>query len=440
MTKRSIRFFATSLSVILLLGTLAACGTGTQTGTTNSVVIIKVATELPVSGQDESSGKPAENGANLAVKQAVSENLLGSGYKLEFDPLDDVGPSGIHDPSVGAKNVTALIGDAEVAGIVGPFNSNVAEAEMPIANQAPIVMISPANTNTCLTQTDPATGCTGTNLLVPKLRLTGKVTYFRIATTDNHQGSVGADFAYKTLGNKTAYVIDDQELYGVGLANAFIKEFEADGGTILGHDSIAGTTTDYTAELTKIAGKHPAEIYFAGLDSTGGINIRKQMAQTAGLQNTPLGGGDGIQTSAFANAIGVKGSPVYSTVASVDITKLGTSNARNFISQYDATFGASNFGAYSASGYDSMWILLDAIKAAIQGGAKPATSTSDASTANSFRQAVITQVAKTNYNGVTGHQSFDANGDTTNKVITIYQLADVSGAPGWKYVTAETLP
>ncbi len=441
MTKRSIRFFATSLSVILLLGMLAACGAGTQTGTSNSVITIKVATELPVSGSDESSGKPAEDGAHLAVEQAVNENFLGSGYKLVFDPQDDVGPSGIHDPAVGAKNVTALIGDAEVAGIVGPFNSNVAEAEMPIANQAPIVMISPANTNTCLTQTDPSTGCTGSNLLVPKLRPTGKVTYFRIATTDNHQGAVGADFSYKTLGNKTAYVIDDQELYGVGLANAFIKEFQADGGTILGHDSIAGSTTDYTAELTKIAGKHPAEIYFAGLDSTGGIPIRKQMAQTPGLQNTPLVGGDGLQTSAFANAIGVTtGGPVYSTVASIDITKLGTSSAKNFISQYDSTFGASNYGAYSASGYDCMWILLDAIKAAIQSGAKPPTSSSDASAATSFRQAVINQVARTNYNGVTGHQSFDSNGDTTNKVITVYQLADVNGAPGWKYVTAETLP
>ncbi len=439
MTKRSLRFFATSLGVILLLGMLAACGTGTQTGTnTNTVITIKVATDLPVSGSDESSGKPAEDGAALAVQQAISQNLLGSGYKLVFDPQDDVGAGGIHDPSVGAKNVTSLIGDAEVAGIVGPFNSSVAEAEMPIANNAPIVLISPANTNTCLTQTDPSTGCTGSSLLVPKLRPTGKVTYFRIATTDTHQGGVGADFSYKTLGNKNAYVIDDTELYGVGLASNFIKQFEADGGTVLGHDSIA-STTDYTAELTKIAAKHPDEIYFAGLDSTGGINIRKQMEQVPGLQNTPFVGGDGLQTSSFQNAIGVSGGPVYSTVASVDITKLSTSSAKNFIQQYDAAYGASNFGAYSASGFDSMWILLDAIKAAIQGGAKAPTSSSDASTATSFRQAVISAVAQTNYNGVTGHQSFDSNGDTTNKTITVYQLAEVNGSPNWKYVTAETL-
>jgi len=436
MSKRLLRFFVTSLGLALFLGILSACGAGTQSTTsTNSVVTIKIATELPVSDQDESSGKPAEDGAHLAVDQANKSNFL-PGYNFVFDPQDDVGASGVHDPSVGAKNVTSLIGDAAVAGIVGPFNSSVAQAEMPIANQAPIALISPANTNTCLTQTDPTTGCTGANLLVPKLRPTGNVSYFRIATTDNHQGGVGADFSYKTLNLKTAYVIDDTELYGVGLAYAFVTEFKADGGTILGHDSIA-STTDYSQELTKIAHLKPAVVYFAGLDSTGGINVAKQMAKTPGLTTTPIVGGDGLQTSSFAKALGANGLPVYSTVAAVDPTQLPS--AATFLKQFNTTYGQSAYGAYSAGGYDCAEILLNAIKAAIQGGAKAPTSSSDSDTAKTFRQAVIAAIMKTDYNGVTGHQSFDANGDTTNKTITVYQLAEVSGAAGWKYVTTQTL-
>ncbi len=38
--------------------------------------------------------------------------------------------------------------------------------------------------------------------------------------------------------------------------------------------------------------------------------------------------------------------------------------------------------------------------------------------------------------GITGQQAFDSNGDTTNKVISIYQLAAVNGKPDWKYLTA----
>ena len=438
MQKKWSRIFALAMGIPLLLVLLAACGGTGTTGTTPTAaanVVIKVATELPVSGAEATDGKPAENGAHMAVDEANAANFI-PGYTLVFVPKDDVGASGTHDPTVGATNVTALIGDAQVAGIMGPFNSSVAKAEMPIANQAPIVLISPSNTNQCLTRRGADIGCVGPNDLISTLRPTGKVTYFRVATTDDHQGGVGADFLYKTQGYKTAYVIDDTETYGVGIANTFIKEYQADGGKVLGHDSIK-KTTDYTGELTKVAAAKPDVIYFAGVEANGGLQIRKQMVSTAGLQKTPFAGGDGLQDSAFATAIGATtGGPVYSSVAAVDATKVPS--AATFIANYKAKYGA--LGAYSAGGYDAMKILLAAIKAAIAGGAKAPTSSSDSATAQTFRQAVIDQVAKTDYNGVTGHQSFDANGDTTNKTVSIYQLATVNGAPGWQYVTAITLP
>jgi branched-chain amino acid transport system substrate-binding protein len=435
------RIFAMTLGMPLLLAFLVACGSGT-TGTSGggstptATKIIKIATDLPVSGKDESSGKPAENGAHLALDQANQNHTI-PGYQLVFVPKDDVGPSGIHDPSVGQQNVTALISDALVAGIVGPFNSNVARAEMPITNQAPIAQISPANTNTCLTQNTPDTGCTGPNDLIKTVRPTGKVTYFRIATTDNHQGGVGADYLFKTLNYKKAYVIDDAETYGIGIANAFIKQFQADGGTVLGHSSEPSTTTSYLSLLTQIAAQKPDVIYFAGLDSTGGILVRQQMEQIPALKNTPYAGGDGLQTSTFATTIGLTGGPVYATVATANADVLPS--AQQFISQYKQVYGASAYGAYSAAGYDCMNIMIQAIKTAIQNGAKVPTSSSDTADASAFRQAVINAIQGISYDGVTGHQSFDKNGDTTDKVISIYQLANVNGKPDWKYLTQQTV-
>src|SRR5258706_15484242 len=146
------RIFALVMGLSLLLAMLAACGAGT-TGSTSTPTtgskIIKVATDFPVTGKDESGGKPAENGAHLAVDQANANHTI-PGYTLQFVPKDDVGPSGSHDPAVGKNNVTALISDGLVAGIVGPLNSGVAEAEMPEANTSPIALISPANTLPCL--------------------------------------------------------------------------------------------------------------------------------------------------------------------------------------------------------------------------------------------------------------------------------------------------
>jgi branched-chain amino acid transport system substrate-binding protein len=445
------RIFALAMGIPLLLALLAACGSGTTSGgsgttpTATGSTTIKVATDFPTSGKEATSGKPAENGAALAVNQANTSHTI-PGYTLVFVPKDDVGPSGIHDPTVGAANVTALISDAEVAGIIGPFNSNVAKAEMPITNQAPIAQISPANTNACLTKdaaTDPA-DCGGSNNLIPTLRPTGKVNYFRIATTDDHQGPANADYMYKTLGYKKIYVIDDAETYGIGIANSFSKELTTDGGTLLGRSSEPSTTTSYVSLLTQIATKSPDAIYFGGLNSTGGDLIRQQMLQVPGLQNTPLGGGDGIVTSDFASAVpNGKGGPAYGTVATLDVVK--SPGGASFIQTYNSIYGASNFGAYSAAAYDSMNILIQAIKTALANGAHTPQNSSDTAGAATFRTAVIAAIQGISFTGVLGHQSFDSNGDTTNKVITIYKVGpNPAGTPfstpGWNPVATVNIP
>jgi len=229
MKKSWSRIFALTMGIPLLLAILAACGSGTSSGggttpTATTSYTIKIGSDLPVSGKDTSSGKPAQDGAQLAVTQANANHTV-AGVTFVFDPKDDVGPSGTHDPTVGAANVTALVGDAEVAGMVGPFNSSVAKAEMPITNQAPLAQISPANTNPCLTKSTDASGCSGKNDLIPTLRPTGKVSYFRVATTDDNQGPAVADYEAKQS-LKKVYVIDDAETYGIGIANTFIAEWQ----------------------------------------------------------------------------------------------------------------------------------------------------------------------------------------------------------------------
>jgi branched-chain amino acid transport system substrate-binding protein len=436
------RIFALVMGFSLALALLSACGAGTTTAGPSSTAAtgsttIKIATDLPVSGKDESSGKPAEDGANLAVMEANANHTI-PGYTLVFDPKDDVGASGLHDPAVGAQNVTSLISDALVAGIVGPFNSNVAKAEMPITNQAPLAQISPANTNPCLTKDTAESGCNGSNDLLPTLRPTGKVNYFRVATTDDHQGPAGADYLYKTLGYKKAYVIDDAETYGIGIANSFTTEWKNLGGTVLGRSSEGSSTTSYVSLLTQIATTHPDVIYFGGLDSTGGILIRQQMLQVPALKNTPMGGGDGIITGTFASTIGTSsGGPVYGTVAVVDTTVVPSAAA--FRAKFMATF-TDPLSVYSAAAYDAANILIQAIKTALANGAHTPANGGDLAGAKAFRQAVINAIQGTSYDGITGHQAFDSNGDTTNKFISIYQLANnTSGKPDWIYKTGVTV-
>ena len=178
-------------------------------------------------------------------------------------------------------------------------------------------------------------------------------------------------------------------------------------------------------------------IYFGGVDSTGGTLIRQQMRQIAGLQNTPFASDDGIVTPNFASTIGLSGGPVYGAVAGVDTTT--SPSAANFRNQYNAAYGSATLNAYSGAGYDATNILIQAIKLALINGTHTPQSSSDTAGAQIFRQAVLSAIQGISYNGVTGHQSFDSNGDTTNKFISMYQLALVDNNPGWKYITGVTV-
>src|SRR5579864_1183966 len=227
--------FASFAAVVLTCSfTLAGCTGG---GPSN---VIKIGADLPVSGADASDGVPTKNGVLLAVQDANRLNLA-PGFTFEADPLDDA-VNGVHDPAQGAKNIQALAGDPAVVGIVGPFNSNVAQAEIPLSNTLGIALISPANTNPDLTK--------GPKALELRRQNPDAITYFRVCATDDIQGPVGADYAAKTLHLRRAYVVDDNETYGKGIADQWAARFIADGGTVLSHQHLTPSQTDFHALLT----------------------------------------------------------------------------------------------------------------------------------------------------------------------------------------------
>jgi branched-chain amino acid transport system substrate-binding protein len=423
------RNLALLMSIALVLAFLAACGPGTGT---QSDVMIEIGSDFPTSHADAPAGKPVENAVRYAIDQANNAHFL-PGYTFVLNAKDDVGPNGTHDPNIGANNISLLVGDARVAAIIGPANSSVAQAEMPIANKAGIALLSPATTNDCLTQETPADQCGGTHSLIAKLRPTGKVTYFRTATLDQYQGKALAQFAYKEKGYRSAYVIDDTETYGAGLAKNFIKSFQEYGGAIIEHKSILNTLS-YENVLTAVATAKPDVLFFGGVASTGGTTIRQQMATVPGLQNLPFLGGDGIKNPEFAKAIApLKGGPVYNTLPGTDPGTIPAS--KDFYTNFQKAYG--QLSAYSPAAYDDTQIVLNAIKAVItKENIQPARNPNDAATAKIFRQKVIDAIQKTDYSGLTGHHTFDKNGDTNNRSISLYTLGDPNVGDGWKYLRA----
>jgi branched-chain amino acid transport system substrate-binding protein len=410
MQKRFVGFL--SVTGAILVGAVSACGTSSSGGggTSSCTGTVTVATELPTSGADASDGVPTQNGAQLAVTQANDKNML-NGCKVNLITKDDASVAlGKHDPNQGASNMTSLASNSAVLGVVGPFNSSVCQAEMPIANNAGLTQISPSCTNPGLTipGADPT-------INTSSLRPTGKITFFRVCTTDISQAAGLAQQA-KALGATKAFVFDDQETYGQGLANNFAKDFQQGGGTVVGTSSLPGTTTDFTPELAQANTKGANVIFFGGTSSNGGGKLKAQMS-SAGLGSSVLYmGGDGIVDKEFITDAGSAAAGSYGTTASPDATKL--SSAASFASAYQSAFGSAP-GAYSANAFDAMNIILTGIKSAIDAnGGKLPTNPS------SFRESVRSSVASISYNGAIGHTTFDSNGDTGNKILTLYQVTN----------------
>jgi branched-chain amino acid transport system substrate-binding protein len=385
---------------------VTACG-GSDSGAGKD---LKVGITLPLSGSSLASAGPAEKGAKLAIKEFALE-----GYTVAAD-VKDHAVNGTHDPQQGAKDMTAFAADPAVVAVVGPFNSSVAQVQIPVSNEAGLLQCSPANTNPGLTKGDAGKELRAKN--------PDKINYVRVATTDDIQGPAVAQYGIQTLGLKTVAIIDDTETYGKGIADAFATEWEKLGGTVVGREGAPKGTTDYTAILTKFKDAAPEAMFYGGVTSTGGGLVRKQMPQV-GLGEIPYLAGDGIQDGlgstdgSFINIAADAAANSYSSVAAIS----DFPGKAEFAEKYQAEYGEAP-GAYSASGYACAQVVLEAIKTAAGKGDV---------TREAVRVAGVDPA--TTFNTVVGPVSFDEVGDTSQKIISLFKvdLAAADGAGDWVF-------
>ena len=380
----------------------AACSTGGGGGGNKGEIIL--ASDFPTSGADRASGRGPEAG----VAYAVSLNTTIKGFTITHKPYDDA-VNGVHDPQKGAQNVTDMCGNSKVLAMVGPFNSNVARAEIPVANKCNLAMISPSNTNECLTQTFPY--C---DPQPSALRDSSQPNnYFRIAAPDTVQGPAMADFAFDTLKITKIAVWSDNETFGKGVADNFVKEFTKKGGTVVvRQDFDWKSTNDFKPFLQRAKDGGATGVYAGATSATKGCIPRAQAKGILDAASVPYMGPDGIGDSQCVKDAGDQASNMYFTNAAAEAAQDSANNdlIANFKKAYTQK---EDLGAYTFPGYDCAKVMLDAIGRAIDaaGGNMPT------------RKQVIDAVQNTNKLKLsTGTYSFDKNGDPTSATMAFYKL------------------
>jgi branched-chain amino acid transport system substrate-binding protein len=385
------------VALVAVIALVAVASAGCTGGTGGAATTVTIGVGAPLTDGAVALGKGMVRGTQLAVSQAnESQELKDLGIKLAVVEGDDKG-----DPTTGGNVATQFVSNPTLVGVMGHLNSGVTRVAVKIYNQANVVQVSPANTAVDLTQM-------------------GMKNYFRVCTVDSVQGPVAADYAFKTAGKKSGFVVDDSTVYGTGLADEWAKQFTADGGKVVGREKTGDKDTDFKALVTKIKSTNPDIVYYGGIYNSGAL-LSKQLKE--GGVAVPLMGGDGLYDQEFINLAGAeaaKGDLATSVGLPLDQLPKG----QEFKAAFEKMFPGEQIAAYDAYSYDAANVIIKAIESVAKemGAAKVATTEG--------KQAIIAAVAKTDFEGVTGKVQFDANGDTTNKAITVYEVgADGKWAP-----------
>ncbi|WP_406386480.1 branched-chain amino acid ABC transporter substrate-binding protein [Streptomyces sp. NBC_01618] len=384
------------LTTVLTTGalTLTACGSrddgnNSSSGDTQTVVI---GVDAPITGDLSALGLGIKNSADLAAKTANKEKTV-PGIKFEVKPLDDQA-----QPSVGQQNAQKFIDDATVVGVVGPLNSGVSQSMQKPLNDASLTQVSPANTGTELTQ--------GENWKTGEKKRPYK-TYFRTATTDQIQGAFAAKYLFNDAKIKQVYLIDDQKPYGAGLAASFKATFTTLGGKIVGTDHVNPDDRDFNAVVTKVKKSGAKAVYYGG-EYPAGAPLSQQLKDSVQI---PLMGGDGMYSADFIK-LNKKAQGDIATSVGKPVEELDS--AKKFIADYKTAGYKDAYEAYGGGTYDATWSIIEAVKIAV--------ADNNGKLPDNARVKVLEAMAKVKFDGVTGPVSFDEYGDTTNTMMTAYQV------------------
>ena len=405
-----------NLIALLVIASIAltACGGGGG----GAAKTLKIVSSLPLTGSSLTQTQTIVNAEQLRLAQANNQ-ACGGKYTLAYQSMDDASAAlGHWDGAVETENANKAAADKSVIAYLGTFNSGAAKLSIPILNQAgPLLMFSPANTYPGLTHA--AAGVTADG--EPDIYYPTKVrNYARVAATDDLQGPVDVNFMVQQ-GAKSLYILNDQQAYGKGVADAVEQAAKAAGITVIANEGYDTTSGNYQSLMTKIStsnsGGAPDWIFIgAVIDSNLPQIIKDKVSVMGDNTKVKILVPDGGFTQATIDGAGDAATGVYAStpgLAKKDLNDAG----KKFYSDYAAKYGETN-EPYAVFGYEAMNALLFAIENICKQGGDPTD------------RATVTKAvfALKDFDGVLGKWSLDSNGDISLPYFLIGQ------AQGGKFV------
>ena len=346
-----------------------------------------------------SLGAVSRHGAELAAEDMGP--VLGRQVELG-DPVDTS-----CSPEGGRAGALGIVGDPQVAGVVGTNCSAAAVAASPVITDAGLVMISPSNTSPRLTSD-----------LAGNANADYRAGYFRVSSNDLHQARALSDFVYNQLELRSVATLHDGDPYTSALVEAFADAFSALGGDVPAQAAIEKGETDMTDVLEEFAAVGPDAIFFP-LFVTEGSAFAAQARTFAGLEGTTLISAAALLVSQFLGTPQSEG--IYFAGPQADfrsnVNEQTGQSGEQVLAAYEAGYGSFPPSPYWAHSYDATTILLSAIES---------VAVEEGDWLFIDRAALREQVGATAFNGLVGTVSCDEFGDCGTGRMNIYHHTDIS--------------
>ncbi len=290
------------------------------------------------------------------------------------------------DPAESTTAAIKLIDEDQVAAIVGPATSapSISTYQAASDKQTPVVSPSATQVDAMLNNGEPYEYA------------------WRVCFEDSYQGAAMAIYAYETLGDKNAAIINETSDYGQGLAKTFKEKFESLGGKVVAQEQYNAKDTDFASILTKIKEKKFDVLYIAGYYGEAGLIIKQ--ARESGI-DCNIVGADGFESEKLAELAGKENlnkvwyTTCYTTVNASDELK-------SFIDDYTAKYDQAP-NMFSALAYDATNLVLDQLAATGKTGAE-------------LNEAI----KKADFSGLTGSFTFDEKTHTPKKTVLVVNQED----------------
>lgn len=256
--------------------------------------------------------------------------------------------------------------------IIGPFTSSATLSIAPIAEKKGVIILTPTGTAPAITNAGDYT--------------------FRIIPSDEYDGAVMSEYAFKKLNKKTFTVIYSNNDYGVGIEKAFVNHSKKIGAEVIESFSFKDGETNFKTILEQNKKLNPDAIFIVGSKEMGYIlRQAKEMGITSQFISTGM-----LENKEIIEIAKNSANDVYYSYPSYN-TDEATGNILDFINKFESKYGHKP-SVLEALGYDAANIVFKAIKEA----------------KNKDYKSAMYKIQ--NYDGVSGTMSFDANGDVIKSI------------------------